>query len=1056
MRSGLRNIPSAAVCMAVSCLQAGLGLLLCLLFSSPLQAQVTAVTTDDLPWMCDFEDAAELQNWTFNPGSTGRNLWTQGEAEAYAGTRSLYISRDGGKSNKWDASEANIVYAYRPMRLAAGEYDFAFDWKGLANVFPTSSVNEQRNAYLKVFLTNRRANRITGQTNASEPSWWGTNAINCVYVTDANACLSGAAVWTHFSGRFTVTDNFADRDAYLLFAWVNNTSVDTTKVFTDTTTVMIDNLRIGKKSPTGYPSDMWVSCDEKEANVYWTGAADAYETMYRKKDGGTWRTLSSAEAHLVLDERDWGAYEFWVSSINGSDKSIPTVFPTVYLYPTQCFDVLNMYGADFHTGTWGGGQVKTTGNVRVDDGYKSIRSRHTTHFLQDEYDPRTGGRLKTVPDGEYGSVRLGNWEMHAEWESLAFKYEVNSTQRSVLLLKYAMVLENPNHTAKDQPNFTISITDEQGRTVDNRCTSIDFHAPTAAEFKAHPELKNLWHHYTWVDEKGRAYDIDWQDWYMIGIDLTNYQGQTLTVTFTSRDCSQGGHFGYAYFMLRCTSSELEGIPWGEDSNTTYFTAPEGFKYEWRREDDMQKVLSTDRHYIVSQDDTLTYYVDLTYLNQSNADKVEECRVRQEATARPHTPRAEIGYEWLPDNCVNKVRIYNKSHVVLTNQVSGEEEHRYDWHLQYFLWRHNGDSLTTDAMYQGFDTITVSNDGADLHYSLWGAVFANDTLWEDFTDTVFHVPAIGPLETYLPPATLCYGEKREFPLGSGIMHGGTGIWYDSLRSTLTGCDSTVIYRQTERDSIGITFADTVCLGSAYRFNGIDIVAPGNYTAVFPAASGCDSTVTLSLFCAPLPSVFLAENEVCPDITNHLTLTYADTDYMSGMQLLLLRNTQTVTSLSSDLPLPSVDLTGLRAGQYTLAAELRLPWCDAVRDTMHFSLNLPPAVVQAKWDNVLAVLNEQYNGGYRFRSFQWYRDGQPLPGQTGSWLYLGAEPDNTGEYTVEAVLDDGTVVFICPFRFADRRPDSSDAESSAARKVLRNQHIYIERDGSCYDLFGRKLY
>jgi hypothetical protein len=43
--------------------------------------------------------------------------------------------------------------------------------------------------------------------------------------------------------------------------------------------------------------------------------------------------------------------------------------------------------------------------------------RHTVNWDPDEYDPRTGGRLKVVPEDEVASVRLGNWNNGAEGES---------------------------------------------------------------------------------------------------------------------------------------------------------------------------------------------------------------------------------------------------------------------------------------------------------------------------------------------------------------------------------------------------------------------------------------------------------------------------------------------------------------------------------------------------------------------------------------------------------------------------------------------------------------
>ena len=128
---------------------------------------------------------------------------------------------------------------------------------------------------------------------------------------------------------------------------------------------------------------------------------------------------------------------------------------------------------------------------------------------------------------------------------------------ALLLLKYAMVLENPDHSAKDQPRFTLTITDTQGNAIDTECADVDFHAPTSEEW-SDTEVKALWHEAT---SSGKL--VHWQDWRTIGINLEQHVGKELVITFTSYDCDQGGHFGYAYFTLRCARTDVDGLPWGK-------------------------------------------------------------------------------------------------------------------------------------------------------------------------------------------------------------------------------------------------------------------------------------------------------------------------------------------------------------------------------------------------------------------------------------------------------------------------------------------------------------
>ena len=268
-------------------------------------------------------------------------------------------------------------------------------------------------------------------------------------------------------------------------------------------------------------------------------------------------------------------------------------------------------------------------------------------------------------------MRLGNWGTDYEYESMIFHYTVESQSTAVLLIRYAMVLENPDHPETEQPRFTLEVLDSKGEPIDVECASVDFHAPTSAELND-PETRALWHTNTWTGS-GRSCEVTWQDWKIIGISVEDYVGETLTIKLTSYDCGQGGHFGYAYFTMNCVRSDVDGLPWGEGSSTRMFTAPEGFDYAWfNRTDKLFKdTLSQDRFFYVNEADTNTYLCHVTY--PTNA----KCGYWFDASAKPHNTKAELDWRWEPENCVNGYRWWNRCHVMLTNQLNGEVEHRYD-------------------------------------------------------------------------------------------------------------------------------------------------------------------------------------------------------------------------------------------------------------------------------------------------------------------------------------------------------------------------------------------
>ena len=87
----------------------------------------------------------------------------------------------------------------------------------------------------------------------------------------------------------------------------------------------------------------------------------------------------------------------------------------------------------------------------VDNGPESISSHHTVHNDTTETDPRTGGQLRTVCPGTYASTRLGNWMVGGQAEALTYNLAIDTDLYALLLLHYAVVLQNPGHDSTVQP-----------------------------------------------------------------------------------------------------------------------------------------------------------------------------------------------------------------------------------------------------------------------------------------------------------------------------------------------------------------------------------------------------------------------------------------------------------------------------------------------------------------------------------------------------------------------------------------------------------------------------
>ncbi|MBW7867964.1 MAG: PKD domain-containing protein [Brumimicrobium sp.] len=151
-------------------------------------------------------------------------------------------------------------------------------------------------------------------------------------------------------------------------------------------------------------------------------------------------------------------------------------------------------------------------------------------------DPVTGiSRLN--PNGGAYSCRLGDGTGTGSNAARMYQtFNVDATN-TIFKFSYAVVFQDPNHTSNQQPYFTFRVYDEDGNGVDCAEYSV-IAAGTITGFQTAPG------------------NVRYKDWTTVLVDLSAYIGQNMTVEFTSGDCSQSGHYGYAYIDAGCTSPEI--------------------------------------------------------------------------------------------------------------------------------------------------------------------------------------------------------------------------------------------------------------------------------------------------------------------------------------------------------------------------------------------------------------------------------------------------------------------------------------------------------------------
>lgn len=173
-----------------------------------------------------------------------------------------------------------------------------------------------------------------------------------------------------------------------------------------------------------------------------------------------------------------------------------------------------------------------------------------------------GGFPVVAPGGNF-SVLLGNNGTGGIADRLEQTFQV-STANANFSYSYAVVLEDPGHTAADQPSFTIEMVDASGNPIP--CT---FYQVSAGQ--GIPGFQN----------SGNCAGVIYKPWTTVSVDLTNYINQNVTIRFTTYDCGLGGHYGYAYIDGACTSFQVTQTAQLCNNSPGMLCAPAGYaSYAW--------------------------------------------------------------------------------------------------------------------------------------------------------------------------------------------------------------------------------------------------------------------------------------------------------------------------------------------------------------------------------------------------------------------------------------------------------------------------------------------
>ena len=495
-----------------------------------------------------------------------------------------------------------------------------------------------------------------------------------------------------------------------------------------------------------------------------------------------------------------------------------------------------------------------------------VTGRHTL-ITQQGTDLNTGGALQLLPAGETQVIKLGNEQVGKQAEALRYTFTVDK-DNAVLLLKFAVVLEDPDHPTAAQPRFVVRITDTDGNLTEP-CAEYDVSAgANIPGFQTYQKNNRT---------------VRWRDWTNMGLDLSKYIGQQVRLEFITYDCDYSAHFGYAYFAASCMSNLLTVSGCGGASFTA-FAPPDFESYLWSNGTTTQSTTFTG----------ITGNIGCTVTSATGC----QFKLSGYITAEPITtplfiaaticegegyyenffnlpPQALGVYKYYntlinPVTCTTQTTELTLSVIESYNHIKAAICHGENYTLNGFTIIQPAVGVRRDTVWTGQTTnncdtynvldLTVNfsfnmpnvieGDASPCTYNLVTYTFADAGMltsfeWE-FPDNVVVVKG-----KYTPLVTLYFTDDTP---GEIILHGENGCG--------SGSKSLLVH---PKPSFNITYPETVCQGEVFNKWGFNLGVQDSagffvYEKHLTSSLGCDSAVLLTLQVLPTPVLRIEPKDV----------------------------------------------------------------------------------------------------------------------------------------------------------------------------------------------------
>lgn len=221
--------------------------------------------------------------------------------------------------------------------------------------------------------------------------------------------------------------------------------------------------------------------------------------------------------------------------------------------------------ADFETGTFAGwygtyGTVSTSTPPAPCPNYNQagVGLPSAQHTMMTGPALDLCGNFPVVCPGGNFSVMIGNGQTTGYGAGTIEQTFTVSNMTSSFQYSYAVVVQDASHTNQEQPFFRIEVFDAGGNPINCGQYLV----------VGGPSIPNFF-------PAACSFGTFYRPWTTVNIDLSAYISQCVTIRFTVGDCSQGGHFGYAYVDASCAPMQIIGSDTVCTGQSTQICAPPG-------------------------------------------------------------------------------------------------------------------------------------------------------------------------------------------------------------------------------------------------------------------------------------------------------------------------------------------------------------------------------------------------------------------------------------------------------------------------------------------------